>query len=175
MSWLSQISHDPVKVSLFAGVVALFVGSLGALLAFISSWRQGSAARLSAEASKASAYAAVVTAKAAGDRAIASMRLQWVQDLRKILAEYHSVLVSYKPEDRRRVSDLGTHLDLMLNLDEPDQKALWNVADRLFKTTDLDRRVEMDAELMAAGRRVLKNEWSKIKAELKASEVSDSR
>jgi hypothetical protein len=53
--------------------------------------------RLSAEAAKASAEAAVLTARAAGDRAIATMRLQWAQDLPKILSENHSVLVSYGP------------------------------------------------------------------------------
>jgi putative SOS response-associated peptidase YedK len=31
-------------------------------------------------------------------------------------------------DDYRKVSELGTHLDLMLNLDEPEQRALWEVA-----------------------------------------------
>ena len=62
---------------------------------------------------------------------IATMRLQWVQDLRKILSEYHSVLVSYETTDYRKVSELGTQLDLMLNLDEAEQRALWEVAGRI--------------------------------------------
>ncbi len=53
----------------------------------------------------------------------------------------------------------------MLNLDEPEQKALWNVADRMFRTKDKDERVRMDSELMAAGRVVLKKEWQRIKLE----------
>jgi hypothetical protein len=55
----------------------------------------------------------------------------------------------------------------MLNLDEPEQRTLWEVADRLFKTYDIEKRVAMDPELMRAGRVVLKKEWRKIKKELR--------
>jgi hypothetical protein len=54
---------------------------------------------------------------------------QWFQDLRKVLSEYHSVLVSYQPSDNRKVSEFGTQLDLMLNLDEEERRALWDVAE----------------------------------------------
>jgi hypothetical protein len=169
MSWLSEVAHDQVKVTLFAAIVALLVGLSGSAVALIIGWRQGTSSRLAAEAAKASAEAATITARAAGDRAIATMRLQWVHDLRKILSEYHSVLVSYETADYRKVSELGTQLDLMLNLEEGGQRALWEVSDRLFKTKDKDERVKMDVELMTAGRVVLKNEWKKIKTELKGS------
>lgn len=172
MSWLSEIAHDQGKVTLFAAISGMIVGLTGASVALIIGWRQGTSSRLAAEAAKASAEASTTTAKAsertaraAGDRAIATMRLQWVQDLRKILSEYHSVLVSYESDDYRKVSELGTHLDLMLNLDEPEQKALWDVADRMFRIKDKNERVLMDTELMAAGRLVLKKEWQKIKLE----------
>jgi hypothetical protein len=165
MSWLSEIAHDQGKVTLFAALVALLVGLAGSAVALIIGWRQGTSSRLAAEAAKASAEAANLTARAAGDRAIASMRLQWVHDLRKILSEYHSVLVSYNPDDYRKVSELGTQLDLMLNPEEAEQRALWEVADRLFKTKDKAQRIAMDEELMAAGRVVLKKEWKTIKAE----------
>ena len=94
-----------------------------------------------------------------------TMRLQWVHDLRKILSEYDFVLVSYEPTDYRKVSELGTQLDLMLNLEEAEQRALWGVADRLFQTKDKEKRIAMDKELMAAGRVVLKKEWKTIKDE----------
>jgi hypothetical protein len=113
VSWLSEISHDQGKVTLFAALVALLVGLTGSSVALIIGWRQGTSSRLAAEAAKASAEAANHTARVAGDRAIATMRLQWVHDLRKILSEYHSVLVSYQSEDYRKVSELGTQLDLI--------------------------------------------------------------
>ena len=165
LSWLSEVAHDQTKATVFAALVALLVGLTSAVVALIIGWRQGTSSRLAAEAAKASADAANYTARAAGDRAIATMRLQWVHDLRKILSEYHSVLVSFGPDDYRKASELGTQLDLMLNLDEPEQRALWEVADRLFKTHDKEKRVAMDGELMAAGRVVLKKEWKTIKAE----------
>jgi hypothetical protein len=167
MSWLSEIAHDPGKVTLFAAVIGGLVGFSGSTVALIIGWRQGTSSRLAAEAAKAAAEAATITARATGDRAIATMRLQWVHDLRKILSEYHSVLVSYKAEDYRKASELGTQLDLMLNRDEQEQGALWEVADRLFNTFDLNERAAMDPELMSAGRAVLKKEWTRIKAELR--------
>jgi hypothetical protein len=165
MSWLSEIAHDQGRVTLFAALVALLVGLTGSMVALIIGWRQGTSSRLAAEAAKASAHAANLTARVGGDRAIATMRLQWVHDLRKILSEYHSVLLSYETADYRKVSELGTQLDLMLNLEEKEQRDLWEIADRLFKTKDKDKRVAMDTELMAAGRLVLKKEWQTIKAE----------
>src|SRR5258705_10676480 len=115
MSWLSEIAHDPTKVALLGAILAFIVGIAGSTVALIIGWRQGTSAGFSSEAAKASADAAVLTARAAGDRAIATMRLQWVQDLRKVLAEYHSVLVSYEPPDYGKLSDVVTQLDLTLH------------------------------------------------------------
>jgi hypothetical protein len=74
-------------------------------------------------------------------------------------------LSAYDQIGYRKVFELGTHLDLMLNLDEPEQKALWDLADRMFRTKDKVERVRMDSELMVAGRVVLKKEGLKIKLE----------
>lgn len=113
----------------------------------------------------------MLTAKNSGSRAIASMRIQWVEELRKVLSEYHSILMSQeRVKDlklRRQLVDLGTRLDLMMNLHESDQKALWDIADKIWKTDDLEERKKLDPDLMEAGRVVLKNEWEKIKRELR--------
>lgn len=45
-----------------------------------------------ADASRISADAAMLTAQTSGNRAVASMRIKWVKDLRAVLSEYHSVL-----------------------------------------------------------------------------------
>jgi hypothetical protein len=97
-----------------------------------------------------------------------------LEDLRRLLAEYHATLQSYTEEDERKVLQLGTELDLMLNLDEPAQKALWDIADRLFDAEDIAQRREMDKELMAAGRVVLKAEWNKIKWELRGKPLDEA-
>jgi hypothetical protein len=174
MSWLSEATHDQAKAAVFAATIAFIIGLTSSIVALIIGWRQGTSARLSAEAAKASANAAVLTARAAGERAIATMGLQWVQDLRKILSEYHAVLVSYDPADYRKVSELGTHLDLMLNLDETEQRELWEVAEEVFRTKNKDQRVVLDSKLMAAGRRVLKKEWQTIKWELRGKGLSEA-
>jgi hypothetical protein len=109
----------------------------------------------------------MLTARNAGNRGIAGMRLQWVEKLREILSEYHSTLVSVDdpmPESvTQRLSQLGTQLDL--NLDESVQRTLWELADRIYRTDRLENRKALDRELMEAGRVVLKAEWEKIKQE----------
>jgi hypothetical protein len=55
----------------------------------------------------------------------------------------------------------------MMNLNEPDQKDLWDIADKIYKMEDLEARKALDPDLMVAGRLVLKNEWEKIKRELR--------
>ena len=98
------------------------------------------------------------------------MRIKWVEELREVLSEYHSILVSveeFEDTDLRKLSNLGTKLDLMMNLTESDQKALWDTADKIYRTEELEARKALDPELMDAGRVVLKNEWEKIKRELR--------
>ncbi|QOZ25911.1 hypothetical protein [Bradyrhizobium sp. CCBAU 51753] len=172
MSWLSEAAHDQTKAAVFAAIVAFIIGLSSSFVALIIGWRQGTSARLSAQAAKSSAEAAILTARSAGDRAIATMRIQWVHDLRKVLSEYHSILVSFNTSDNadyRKIAEVGTQLDLMLNLDEEEQRELWEVAEEVFKTKDKGERVALDPKLMAAGRRVLKKEWRRIKLELRGT------
>src|SRR5262249_42035484 len=128
-----------------------------------------------AKASRISAEAAMLTAKSSGNRAIASMRIKWVEDLRQVLSEYHSILMTVDrkltDEDRRKLADLGTKLDLMLSLNEEDHKQLWQVADEIYHTEGFEQRNALDTPLMEAGRLDLKNEWEKIKRELRGEDA----
>lgn len=127
-----------------------------------------------AEASRISAEAASLTAKNAGDRAIATMRIEWVTELRKTISEYHSILMTRSEltdETYLKLSDLGTQLDLLLNVDDPAQKALWEVSDKIYKTTGIDARQKLDDDLIRAGRAVMKEEWEKIKREMRGATV----
>jgi hypothetical protein len=70
--------------------------------------RQAKIGSSQAEASRTSADAAMLTAKSSGNRAVASMRIKWVEELRQVLSEYHSVLMTVDgertEEDRRRLA-----------------------------------------------------------------------
>ena len=117
-----------------------------------------------------SANAAMLTAKRGANHDIATMRIKWVEELRGVLSQYHSMLMThekFEDADRRLMSELGTKLDLMMNFNEPDQKALWDLADKIYFTDDLEERRKLDENMMAAARVVLKNEWEKIKRELR--------
>jgi len=127
-----------------------------------------------AEASRVSAEAASLTAKNSGDRAITTMRIEWITELRKTISEYHAILMTRSEmtdDSYLKLSDLGTQLDLLLNVDDPAQKALWDVLDQIYRTTGIDARQKFDVDLILAGRAVMKEEWEKIKREMRGATV----
>jgi len=124
-----------------AAVVSAIFALLTLMVQFWVGSKQAKIGSQQANASRISADAAMLTAKSSGSRAVASLRIKWVEDLREVLSEYHSILMTneeFEDEDLRRLSNLGTKLDLMMNLNEPDQKALWDIADKIYKTEDLE-------------------------------------
>jgi hypothetical protein len=158
---------DPRTTAAVVAAIAAFC-SLGVQLLVGS--RQATIGSRQAEASRISAEAAMLTAKRGGNHDIASMRIRWVEELRGVLSDYHSRLMTrekFEGEDKSLMSNLGTKIDLMLNPNEADQKALWDIADEIYETADLEKRRGRDKEMMAAARVVLKNEWEKIKRELR--------
>jgi hypothetical protein len=52
-----------------------------------------------------------------------------------------------------------------LNRDDPDQRALWEITDKIYKTISIDERIDLDAPFVSAGRTVMKNESDRIKKE----------
>jgi hypothetical protein len=78
-------------------------------------------------------------------------------------------------EEDRKVSELGTHLDLLLNQDDPLQKVLWDIADQIYKTSGESERQALDVPLIKAGRAVLKAEWEKVKTEMAGGDFQTGR
>jgi len=113
----------------------------------------------------------MLAARNAGYREIARLRMEWMSKLRDTLAEYHSMLMSLDGDEKtaasQKLSELGTQLDLLLNQKDTRQKALWDVADKIFKLENIDERQAMDKDLIEAGREVFKGEWEKVKAEMR--------
>lgn len=177
MSWLSEASHTQSGAVVIAAFTTMTVGLIASTVTLCIGWRQATASLRAAEAARKSAEAAELTARASGDRAVATMRLQWVTELRKTTAEYHSILMTSQnldDETHRKLSELGTHLDLMLNIKNDSQKELWLILDKIYKTQGLKARQKFDEPLMEAGRKVLKDEWERIKRETRGTKpVSD--
>jgi hypothetical protein len=158
-----------------AAVLSAFFALAALIIQFWVGAKQANIGSRQADASRISAGAAMLTAQSSGNRAVASMRIKWVEELRKVLSEYHSILMSHESFTdlnlKRQLVDLGTQLDLMMNMNEPDQKALWDLADQIYNTENLEERKKLDPALMEAGRLVLKNEWEKIKRELRGEDA----
>ncbi|MGY3563967.1 hypothetical protein ACVWXP_007292 [Bradyrhizobium sp. USDA 4463] len=179
-------------VALIAAVFALLSGVGGPTASYLIGSRQAEIASKQAEASKISAEAARITALNAGTRELAKVRLTWLEALRDNLSEYHSILMSAKdPHDKlsddersalkvqweadeRRLSYLGTQLDLLLNQEKPLQKALWAVSDDILTLSTKKERQARDEELVVAARAVIDFEWQKIKREMRGSAGADS-
>ena len=72
-----------------------------------------------------------------GSRAIATMRLEWMDKLRDTLSEFHSILMIKenvdKEKDAVKLSHLGTEIDLLLNQQDEVQKVLWDITDKIYK------------------------------------------
>lgn len=155
----------PAETAQISAYTALAAVIIAPFVHLIIGWRQTNAAKTSADA-------AISTAKNTGTREIARMRLQWLHDLRETISDYHAHLMMDRernPEDRRKLSQLGTKLDLMINMNEPIQKKLWDIADAIYHENDLERRRAQDKPLMEAGRAVVKQEWERIKQELRGT------
>lgn len=155
-----------------AAVAALFALISGVLAPFVQ-WRVG---RRQAIASQTSAEASMLSARTAGNREIAKLRMSWMDKLRDTLSEYHAILMSMKDEEAdkellsdevsQKLSQLGTQLDLLLNQRDPAQKKLWDVSDKIYRVETRAERRALDDDLVAAGREVLKGEWEKVKREM---------
>jgi len=137
------------------------------------------------------AFSIMMNAKHAGTRALANVRLEWLNDLRDTLSKYHSILMSPEDaapdegddeakakakekadKDSRDLSYLGTKLDLLLNQKKKYQQALWQVSDDILKIENPteDQYDNADRELVVAARNVFDFHWRKIKAEILGNE-----
>jgi hypothetical protein len=162
---VDQVLETPAAIAaIAAALLALVSGIAGPIVQLKIGKRQARAAQTAADASMA-------TALNAGNREIARMRLSWMDKLRDVLSEFHSILMSTEdPEsstNAQRLSQLGTQIDLLLNQEDRIQKVLWDVSDKIYKAESLAERQSYDTELIMAGRAVFKAEWEKIKAEMR--------
>jgi hypothetical protein len=164
-----------------AALIAAFVALVVGLVSPIVAYQQAKAAQIAANA-------AMSTAQSAGARALANVRLQWLQTLRDTLSEYHSILMSSEDEppdadetakaktkekaeaDDRRLSYLGTQLDLLLNQKKKYQQVLWKVSDDILNMKTKNERQAADERLVVAARETLDFHWRKIKAEILSNE-----
>ncbi|WP_316228622.1 hypothetical protein [Bradyrhizobium sp. SZCCHNR1045] len=176
---IREVEQNPQAVaSIVAALFALVGGVGGPLATLLIGRRQAAAAQTSADAAN-------LTARTVGFRELAKVRLDWLKALRDNLSEYHSILMtSEDPDpdlegeaalrakekdeaDDRRLSYLGTQLDLLLNQKKQLQKTLWGISDEILGLDTKEERQARDQALVEAARAVLDFEWQKIKREMR--------
>ena len=137
----------------------------------------------------------MMTPDFAGARALAGVHLEWLKSLRDTLSEYHSILMEpagvpngddeaaktkakeLERADERRLSYLGTQLDLLLDQEKKYQQALWQVSDDILdmdwpRVTD-DEIDKADKRFVAAAREVFDFHQQRIEAELLGGTVEE--
>jgi hypothetical protein len=134
VGWILGGASSPPKMAAYfqeilsdsktTAAIASAIFALASLLVqFLVGSKQAVIGTRQAEAARVSSEAASLTARTAWDRAIAAMRIEWITELKKTISEYHSILMTSKEttasETHRKLSDLGTQLDLLLNVDVP--------------------------------------------------------
>ncbi|QHP70447.1 hypothetical protein EI171_26050 [Bradyrhizobium sp. LCT2] len=187
---LADVLNSPQAVVAILAAVFAFISGVGGPL--VTLW----IGRKQAAASQTSANAAMLTAKTAGFREIAKLRISWMDNLRDTLAEYHAILMNLEDKDvleavsdvderksRQKSNDeglkkivlLGTQLDLLLNKEDAIQRKLWDITDEIYNRERSTERQALDAPLMDAGRAVLKGEWEKVKQEMRSAEFQPGK
>jgi hypothetical protein len=142
------------------------------------------AAREAATASTLNARTAATAAANQGLHAVARLRQEWIDELRTKVAEAHALLANPAPkglaivtppnqaqadlEYRRRANEAVTKIELMLNPNEEASKALLSALEALNQLDlDLAARQERGVEVRKAAKVILKNEWDRVRGELK--------
>jgi hypothetical protein len=165
------------RVAAIAALLAFVSGVLGPFVQLMVGYEQAKVGAKAAEANRISAEATMLAAKTAGAREIAKLRMAWIENLRNKLCEYHSLLMNLESDDispnpetkiaeDRKLSELGTHLDLLLNQQDALHKTLWDISDQIYKTPDQAERAGLDERLIRAGWAVLEAEWQKVTIEM---------
>lgn len=161
----------PVLAAISSAVLALVSAIAGPLVQLIVGRRQTAAAQSSADASMHSAKAAMAMVSHTGLQTIALFREKWIISLRDTLSDYHAILMSeeypYSLEVRRKISELGTRIDLLLDPSDTLSNELIAVSDRILDLENIDDRMNLDRDLVEAARKVLKAEWHRLREELR--------
>ena len=109
LAFLANVFGDP-RIAAVVSVSSAFFAFCALGIQIWVGAKQAKIGGRQADASRISADAAMLTAKSSGNRAVASMRIKWVEDLRAVLSEYHSMLMTrenFEEPDRTLMSNLG--------------------------------------------------------------------
>jgi hypothetical protein len=105
---------------------------------------------------------------------VAEFRQQWINELRQELAECY--LLAFEDKDTRNTAAFGavwTKIRIRLNLDEPKAQALYRSMFRISdyqETLEPFKKGEALSDFMNASHDFLRNEWKRLKSDIKNSE-----
>ena len=163
---------DEQQIPLLTAVATSLAAVLIApIVQIIIGFKQARIAKFSAEAAKLSAEAALQNSRNTGIQLIAGSRQNWIDNLRDTLSEFHSITLTeneypYPKEIDRKLSMLGTKVELLLNPREDSSKLILSLINRIYDAKNIEERESLDLEFIAAGQAILKNEWDRVKRKL---------
>jgi len=139
-------------------------------------------AKRNAEATARNVEIAATNSANLGIHAVARLRQEWINDLRDLIAEVHSLLGNYQDpssdvietdpdrkdrEERQRLANTKVaKIKLLLNPTEVPSRNLLDAIRTLEKPGTLKQRMRRSKWLIIWGDIVLKEEWDRVRAEL---------
>ena len=156
---------DQQQIPILTALATAFAAVLIApVVQIIIGLKQAKSARISAEAALRNSYNT-------GRHAIANSRQKWIDTLRDTLSEFHSLVMTeneypYPKEIDRKLSMLGTKIELFLNPTETESKELLDLVNKIYDLKTVQEREQLDLSFVAASQKVLKKEWVRVKKEL---------
>lgn len=139
-------------------------------------------ARTNAAAAARNVEIAATNSANLGIHAVARLRQEWINDLRELIAEVHSLLGNYqgpppgvkesaadrkaREEQQRLANNKVAKIKLLLNPTEVPSRNLLDAIRTLEKPGTLKQRMRRSKWLIIWGDIVLKEEWDRVRAEL---------
>jgi hypothetical protein len=175
--WVEPKMQTTQSASLTIALVAVIVGPIVQLiigyLQYRTARRHAEAVGLQAQAAKEQADATMRMVRSATVQKMCESRQAWIESLRDSLSNFHSILMTsktypYPVEDDRKLSALGTKIELLLNPMEKTSREVLSAIYQMYNTAEYDERRKMDKILVEKSQAVLKDEWEKIKRDLES-------
>lgn len=158
---------------------------------------QATVARESINVAAASAEAAAQSARAAnrssdnqGNHSVARLRQEWINELRGRIAEAHALLLNWRSAgtgasdphrlelDQRviKANEVMARIELLLNPGEtPSQELLKALRDLEAAAGNSKNLHILGPAVIAAGQKVLKEEWDRVRDELHGKSTSETK
>ena len=132
-------------------IVAALIAFIGVALTLILHWRNNNKQLMSSHALK-----------------LAEMRQAWINNLRDAMSVFQSYAVTPNVDqaNTRELYEHGTRIELMMNSNDPEYKALTDSMYKFLAATTQSEKYAANPDFVAVCQKILKSEWDRLRGDL---------